>query len=68
MPRAANPRMAALIRVGTRRDRPIIVARVTDGPERELGRTVHIPITPGDIPALRAALDRLEAYERGRAG
>jgi hypothetical protein len=56
----AKPRMARLTHVSSNPNRPVIAARIYDGPASELGKIVHIPITRGDIPEIRAFLDKLE--------
>jgi hypothetical protein len=61
--RNAHPRMARLRNVSSNPDRPIIAAKIYEGPKGELGKTVHIPIAKSDIGVLRALLDRLEAAE-----
>jgi hypothetical protein len=55
----ANPRLAKLAywRNGTR---PLLVAQITEGPQSELNRTVHIPVTKADLVVLKAVVARLE--------
>lgn len=61
MSQSARPRMARFSHVSSHRK--IIAARIWDGPQSEIGKTVHIQVRPEDLPTLRMLLDTLEAED-----
>jgi hypothetical protein len=61
MSQSARPRMARFSHVSSHRK--IIAARIWDGPQSEIGKTVHVQIESKDLPTLRMLLEQLEAED-----
>lgn len=57
----ASPRMARFDDAsGVRK---IIMAKITDGPQSEIGKTVHVRVTYRDLPYLRMLIEDMEASD-----
>jgi hypothetical protein len=60
MSQRASARVARFLHYRGSATGTILVARIAQGPQSELGRMVHIPVTKADLPALRQVIERLE--------
>jgi hypothetical protein len=63
MSQSARPRMARFVRASVGPARKLIVGRVYDGPQSELGKTVQIPVSKANVAELRALINYLEAED-----
>lgn len=68
MTRAAFPRLARLAGWRyTRWNQPdqgqVLLLKVTDGPQSELGKDVHVPVTVRDLPTLEGIVAALRAID-----
>lgn len=61
--RQASPRLAKLQHYRSNARGTTLVAKVTRGPQSELGRQVHLAVTKADVPWLREMLAKVEASD-----
>lgn len=65
MSKGAAARLARLNHTRTNARGVTLTAKVYEGPQSEIGRSVHIPVTHADLPELRRAVEELEARHEG---